>query len=485
LTQDNGHRNCSSSRSKEKSKEKKVIPGRKEEETKRKKLTVVDSQSDDISRVAKAAKIVERMVNQNTYDDVAQDFKYYEDVSDEYRDQEGTLLPLWKFSHDKSKKLAVTALCWNPRYMDLFAVGQGSYDFLKQNNGMILLCSLKNPSFPEYIYQTESGVMCLDIHPEHPYLIAVGFYDGSVGVYNVTESRNTAMYHSTAKSGKHTDPVWQVRWQKDDLDNNLNFFSISSDGRVVSWTLVKDELYYTDVIRLSLEGGPVDGPEGSKLSAYGGGTAFDFHQDKEYMFLVGTEEGKVHLCSKAYSSTFLDTMDAHHMAVYKLEWNPYHPQLYITCSADWSVKIWDRTSSKKEAVFTFDLNSAVGDVCWAPYSSTIFAAVTADGKVHVFDLNVNKYEAICEQLVTPKKKTKLTHIAFNPKYHIIVVGDDKGYVTSLKLSPNLRKMPKEKKGQEQMKPEEKEAQKKTFEFEKMEKLLAMVRQPDANKSEPK
>ena len=37
----------------------------------------------------------------------------------------------------------------------------------------------------------------------------------------------------------------------------------------------------------------------------------------------------------------------------------------------------------------------------------------------------------------------------------------------------------EKKGQEQMKPEEKEAQKKTFEYEKMEKLLAMVRQPDS------
>ena len=76
-------------------------------------------------------------------------------------------------------------------------------------------------------------------------------------------------------------------------------------------------------------------------------------------------------------------------------------------------------------MFTFDLNSAVGDVAWAPYSSTVFAAVTADGKVHVFDLNVNKYEAICEQLVTPKKKTKLTHIAFNPKYPILIVGDDR------------------------------------------------------------
>lgn len=52
------------------------------------------------------------MVNQNTYDDIAQDFSYFEDASDEFRDQEGTLLPLWKFSYDKAKRLAVTSLCW-------------------------------------------------------------------------------------------------------------------------------------------------------------------------------------------------------------------------------------------------------------------------------------------------------------------------------------------------------------------------------------
>ena len=32
-------------------------------------------------------------------------------------------------------------------------------------------------------------------------------------------------------------------------------------------------------------------------------------------------------------------------------------------------------------MFTFDLNSAVGDVAWAPYSSTVFAAVTSSGTV--------------------------------------------------------------------------------------------------------
>lgn len=32
---------------------------------------------------------------------------------------------------------------------------------------------------------------------------------------------------------------WQVRWQNDDMDTNHNFYSVSSDSRVVCWTLVK------------------------------------------------------------------------------------------------------------------------------------------------------------------------------------------------------------------------------------------------------
>lgn len=84
-------------------------------------------------------------------------------------------------------------------------------DFMKQGSGMILFFSLKNPSFAEYIYETDSGVMCLDVHPEHPYMVAIGFYDGSVGVYNV--QKKEPVHRCTAKNGKHTDPVWQVRYQ--------------------------------------------------------------------------------------------------------------------------------------------------------------------------------------------------------------------------------------------------------------------------------
>ncbi|XP_072462325.1 dynein axonemal intermediate chain 1 isoform X2 [Notamacropus eugenii] len=426
-------------KSKEKEKAKGPVAKKLGKRMMRKSISL-ESQSDDITKVTQAAKIVERMVNQNTYDDIAQDFKYYEDAADEYRDPEGTLLPLWKFQYDKAKRLAVTALCWNPKYKDLFAVGHGSYDFMKQNRGMLLLYTLKNPSFPEYIFSSECGIMCLDMHVEHPYLVVVGYYDGNVAIYNLKKPHSQPSYKSSAKLGKHSEPVWQVRWQKDDMDNNLNFFSVSSDGRIVSWTLVKNELMHTDIIKLNVEGFTTEGPEELNVYTIGCGTAFDFHKQIDYLFLVGTEEGKIYKCSKTYSSQFLDTFEAHNMAVDAVTWNPYHSKVFMSCSSDWTVKIWDHTI--KKPMFIYDLNSAVGDIAWAPYSSTVFAAVTTDGKAHVFDLVINKYEAICNQPVVSKKKNKITHVRFNAVHPVIIVGDDRGQVTCLKLSPNLRKMPK-------------------------------------------
>ena len=38
----------------------------------------------------------------------------------------------------------------------------------------------------------------------------------------------------------------KVKWVLDDLDNYLNFYSVSGDGRVTNWTLVKSALLYYD-----------------------------------------------------------------------------------------------------------------------------------------------------------------------------------------------------------------------------------------------
>uniref|UniRef100_A0A4W6CRS5 Dynein, axonemal, intermediate chain 1, paralog 1 n=1 Tax=Lates calcarifer TaxID=8187 RepID=A0A4W6CRS5_LATCA len=445
----------------EKNKEKqKAIPSKKDNEKSKKKMMLMETQGDDFTKVGKASKIFERMVNQNTFDDIAQDFKYFEDASDEFRDQEGTLLPLWKFQYDKAKRLSVTALCWNNKYQDLFAVGMGSYDFSKQGRGMLVFYSLKNSAFPEYIYPTNSGVLCLHIHEQHSHLIAVGFYDGCVAVYNLKEEGLEPVYKSTAKTGKHTDPVWQVR-----LENKTEMMGPHRMCLVPATPLLHNCFVSICTIKCKFNG-MLDASCPQLVVQ-----RLTFHKQIDYLFLVGTEEGKIHKCSKTYSSQFLETYNAHSMAVDAVKWNPFHPKVFISCSSDWTVKIWDHTINTP--MFTFDLNAAVGDVSWSPYSSTVFAAVTTDGTVHVFDLNINKYEAICQQSVVAKKKTKLTHIEFNPIYPIIIVGDDRGYVTSLKLSPNLRKKPKAKKGQELPKGPE-------VEIAKMEKLLSLLREPEQN-----
>lgn len=46
-------------------------------------------------------------------------------------------------------------------------------------------------------------------------------------------------------------------------------------------------------------------------------------------------------CSKTYSSQFLETYVAHSMAVDAVKWNHFHPKVFISCSSDWTVKIWD------------------------------------------------------------------------------------------------------------------------------------------------
>ena len=49
-----------------------------------------DPKEENDKRMLVSAKIIERMLNLNTYGDLARDFRFYEDPADEFRDNEGT-----------------------------------------------------------------------------------------------------------------------------------------------------------------------------------------------------------------------------------------------------------------------------------------------------------------------------------------------------------------------------------------------------------
>ncbi|KOC64238.1 Dynein intermediate chain 1, axonemal [Habropoda laboriosa] len=478
-------------------------------------------------RMLLAAKALERMVNQNIFDEIAQDYRYWDDPSDEFKDGEGSLLPLWKFSYEKTKKHDVTDLCFNSRYYDLFAVAYGTMSFSSLiTTGTVCLFSLKNPSYPEWICPTESPVMCLDFSEQHPHLLVIGTMDGVVAVYNVMLPPTTPQYKSNDIVQKHGGIVWEVCWAPDTEEGNLAFYSVSIDGKINHWVLNQNDLglttvmtlfldrppipgpdgtmiyvcwapdteegnlaFYsvsidgkinhwvlnqndlglTTVMTLFLDRPPIPGPDGTMITLKGCGTCFAFHPSDENVFLVGTEEGTIYKCNTAYSSVYMRTYnEAHNMPVYRIVFNKFNSNIFASCSGDWRIKIWE--DNRMEPLFMFDLGVPIGDVQWAPYSSTVLACVSNDGKVTVFDLNINKYRPICSQQVVSKKKNKLTRLAFNNKLPFIIVGDDKGTINTLKLSPNLRIKVKPTKKQIHLTHNE-------LETMKLERLLSFVREP--------
>ena len=69
--------------------------------------------------------------------------------------------------------------------------------------------------------------------------------------------------------------------------------------------------------------------------------------------------------------------------------------------------------------------------------------MTLDGKVFVYDMHFDKYYPLCVQTVVSKRLARLNHVSFNPSHPILIVGDSRGEIVSLKLSPNLRRQSKE------------------------------------------
>lgn len=105
-------------------------------------------------------------------------------------------------------------------------------------------------------------------------MLAAGLFDGTVVVYNLqVDTVVCTVLHCAPAAGhqRANIPVHgqdgetpadgvaggariaglalmmcQVCWRSDDLDNYLNFYSVSEDGRITKWTLVKSALRHTD-----------------------------------------------------------------------------------------------------------------------------------------------------------------------------------------------------------------------------------------------
>ncbi|RLN96293.1 hypothetical protein BBJ28_00009328 [Nothophytophthora sp. Chile5] len=329
----------------------------------------------------------------------------------------------------------------------------------EENDGLVLFWSLINPEFPERIYHLPVGVTSIDFSTAHPYLLAVGFVDGVVAIYDTRKDDAVApgpsgsaptgassslaggatassppkrvpipIATSSGSSGKHLDAVWQVRWVA--RGGGESVVSVSGDGRVVEWSLKKG-LSFSDLMTLKRAPNPLLGGVGAAAAAASGGAtgpgaaggggdgvisrqasgrclAFASRGDPSVYF-VGTEDGLVHKCSVSYNEQYLQTYVGHTGPVYQLLVSPFCSDLFLSCSGDWSLKLWHQGEPHGDAALTFrsvDLAQAVLGASWSPSDAAVFAAVAEDGRVEIWDLAQSILDPVVRHF--PKKYVPVT-----------------------------------------------------------------------------
>ncbi|NXN45478.1 WDR78 protein, partial [Rhinoptilus africanus] len=358
---------------------------------------------------------------------------------------------LWSYTCDLTNGHSVSSMAWSKVNPDLLAVGYGAFDFKEQKKGLACCWSLKNPMWPERIFRCEHGVTALDFSMASPNLLAVGMYNGSVAIYNVRSCDDAALLDSSESSNKHTGPVWQLRWVEQDRSGTGDgkterLICISADGRVTEW-LVHKRLDCTDLMKIKRTESKKKRLPGEKerksealISQQAAGMCFDFHPKDTNFYLAGTEEGHIHKCSCSSSEQFLETYRGHKGPVYKVAWNPFSTDMFLSCSADWSIILWHQDS--QTPLLTFSSTAAVVyDIMWSPKSSFIFATAK-ESRVEIWDLSVSTLDPVISYFASPREK--FTSVLFATNTDCLLVGDSKGEVGVFELqnlaAPNSNKV---------------------------------------------
>ncbi|XP_069127668.1 dynein axonemal intermediate chain 4-like isoform X3 [Argopecten irradians] len=394
--------------------------------------------------------IMERVINLNSYQpkqacyrgfDIVPDFDVLSVAANPTQqisvaDMGPNVDRLWAYSCPMTKGRNVSCMSWNKLNPDLIAIGYGQFEFSNQKSGLICCWSLKNPEFPERVYTCKEGVTAIDFSRSNPNLLAVGLYDGGVAIYNVKSTQDEPIIDSFHLAGKHTAPVWHIRWIEKERgsgeDRTEVLVSISTDGRVTQWSIRKGFESY-DLMRLKRMPTRMGGKKEKKgeafISRHAGGLCFDFNSRDSNIYLAGTEDGHIHKCSCSYNEQYLDSYTGHNGPVYKMEWSPFVNDIFLSCSADWSIRLWHQERNKPILNF-FSLNKSVYDVTWSPRSSTVFACVN-EGRVEVWDLSLSTLDP---QIVSnPTSGAKQTAVTFAKNSECILVGDSEGQVTVYEL----------------------------------------------------
>ncbi|CBZ37419.1 dynein intermediate chain, putative [Leishmania donovani] len=363
----------------------------------------------------------------------------------------------------------------------------------QEAHGMVCCWSLKNPLAPELVLylRGEADVTALAFSVEHPSLLAVGSSTGEIVVYDIQHDvllPSIAPAAVGATGGQHTGSIWELQWVPKGKEHGEFLTSISADGRVVQWAVGKSiERVPPDLMHLQRQPGMqvekafvagvaeaeaeaaaavlAESAVGGKgcqktqhrkstqksgagtatirtaggggaaeeaiLSRQCGGMCFDICPSDTAVYIVGTEDGSVLQCSKSQTENYDFEYESHAELVYRVRWSPYSAAYFLTCSADWTSRLYKVGTRKAQLRFHSVRQDAVQDVAWSHTNALTFATVTAQGNAEVWTI----MDAMHPRAnVEYRDHRRLSAVLFaEQETPVLVVGDEEGDVTVFRL----------------------------------------------------
>ncbi|XP_076653251.1 cytoplasmic dynein 1 intermediate chain short wing isoform X18 [Halictus rubicundus] len=327
-----------------------------------------------------------------------------------------------------SRNRCVTSMDWSPQFPELLVASYNNNDDIPNDpDGVCLVWNTKfKKTTPEFIFHCQSPVLSVTFAKFHPNLILGGTYSGQIVLWDNRVQKRTPIQRTPLSANAHTHPVYCLNVVG--AQNAHNLISISTDGKMCSWSL---DMLSQPQERLELT---------TKQSKPIASTCLAFPQGDVNNFVVGSEDGTVYsACRHGTKAGVLETYEGHQGPVTGVSAHAEQAgidfsHLFLTSSIDWTIKLWSLKENKP--LYSFEHNGDyVYDVAWSPTHPALFAAVDDSGRLDLWNLNQDTEVPTASIMIDGCPA--LNRVSWTPSGLHVTVGDDTGKIWVYDVAEHL------------------------------------------------
>ena len=373
-------------------------------------------QSDDfVDFLEQSTKVIERAIDQETYD-ILTDYKLQGQDHDDDDEESGNtggkgrhrIKEVAQFYDERwSKKRMISGVDFSPKFGELLLASYTKNPTAPHEpDGLVQVWNTHMHDRPEYVFTAQSDVLTAKFSPYHPSLIVGGTYSGQVLLWD-TRAKAAPVQKTPLTGFGHAHPIYSVDIVGTQNANNI--ISCSTDGVVCGWSM---EVFAQPQELLELKN-----PTQAKVAVEDvSPTCLSFPQTDPTFFLVGSEEGTIFPChryDRAGAKAGVDkkiSYKGHTAPVMSVDFHPARGpvdlgDLVLSASLDWSVKLWKvRAPAATSTIGAGDGNVSplmdfvredlVYDAKWSPVKPSVFALVDGAGWLELWDIAVETEEPV-------------------------------------------------------------------------------------------